>query len=162
MLQKYLLSSSKNLPQSLLRFLLILGVVFNWEYQIYRCTVCLGVCKDRGFISLYEEFQALWGWPNKTEYLKQSFLFFNIYLFIWLHWVLVAVCRITDLYCIWTLSCSMLYLAPQPEMEHQRPELGVQSLSHWTTREVLDWVIFNLFCCVVAQSCPALMQTPGL
>ena len=38
------------------------------------------------------------------------------YLLIWLHWVLVAVCR----------------------FEPRRPALGAQSLTHWDIREVLS------------------------
>ena len=34
------------------------------------------------------------------------------------------------------LSCSMWYLVPRPGIELGLPELGVQSLGHWTTREV--------------------------
>ena len=51
-----------------------------------------------------------------------------IYLFIWLHQVLVAACGI--------ISCSMWDLVPWPGIEPRPPALGTWSLSHWTTREV--------------------------
>ena len=35
------------------------------------------------------------------------------------------------------LSCCMWDLAPCPGIEPRPPALGVQSLSHWTTREIL-------------------------
>ena len=34
------------------------------------------------------------------------------------------------------LSCSMWDLIPQPGAESRLPELGMESLSHWTTRKV--------------------------
>ena len=37
------------------------------------------------------------------------------------------------------LSCCMQDLAPCPGIELRPPALGVQSLSHWTTREVPPW-----------------------
>ena len=48
---------------------------------------------------------------------------------------LVAACRIFS-YNIQTLSCSTWDLFPWPGIEPVPPTLGVQSLSHWTTREV--------------------------
>ena len=41
---------------------------------------------------------------------------------------------------MWTLSCSMWHLVPQPGIEHKPHELGVQSLNHWTTREVPKFI----------------------
>ena len=47
------------------------------------------------------------------------------------------------------LSCCMQDLAPCPGIEPRPPALGVQSLSHWTTREVpeneiyLIWLVFK-------------------
>ena len=38
-----------------------------------------------------------------------------------------------------TLSCDMLHLVSWPGIEPGSPELGVQRLSHWTTRAVLIW-----------------------
>ena len=52
--------------------------------------------------------------------------FYNFsYFFFWLWWV---ACRI---------------LAPQPGMEPGLPALGMQSFSHWTTREVPELSIFD-------------------
>ena len=63
-----------------------------------------------------------------------------IYL-IWLCWVLAAACRIFDLRCgTWTLSYCMWYLVPGPGIGPGPPASGVQSLSQWTTKEVLPWI----------------------
>ena len=49
--------------------------------------------------------------------------------------IFVAACGIFS--CgMWTLSCSMWDLVPWPGIELGAPALGVQSLSHLTTREV--------------------------
>ena len=61
----------------------------------------------------------------------------NIYIFIWLHWVLVTALRIFNIPCsIWDL---VLLLGTEPE-------LGAWNVSHWSTREVpcilqLSWAI---------------------
>ena len=73
----------------------------------------------------------------------QLVFFFNC-LFIWLDWVLVAVCRIFSC-SIHTLSCSMWDLVSWPRIEPGPPALGDHSLSHWTTREVLQLVFLFLF-----------------
>ena len=70
--------------------------------------------------------QALW------SFVYSIYLFFLIYLFIWLHWVLVAACRI--------FSCGMWDLAPWPGIKPRPLALGAWSLSHWTTREVLRFI----------------------
>ena len=57
--------------------------------------------------------------------LENFFLIF-IYLFILLHWVLVAARGI--------FSCGMQDLVPWPGIEPGSPALGAWSLSHWTTR----------------------------
>ena len=68
-------------------------------------------------------------WPPQRALVADTgFFIFNFYLFIWLHWVFVATCRI--------FSCSMWVLVPQPGVEPKLPALGAQSLGHWTTREV--------------------------
>ena len=64
-----------------------------------------------------------------------------LYLFIWLCRVLVSTCRIFD--GMQNLSCSMWDLAPWPGMEPKPPVLGTQSLSHWTTREVLSFLYYK-------------------
>ena len=43
------------------------------------------------------------------------------------------------------LSCSMWDLVPWPGMEPKLPALGVQSLSHWTIREVPSTASYILF-----------------
>ena len=52
----------------------------------------------------------------------------SLFLFIWLHWVLVAAYKI--------FSCGMWGLIPWPGIEPRCPVLGAWSVSHWTTREV--------------------------
>ena len=63
----------------------------------------------------------------------------------WLCQVLVAARGIFDLCCgVQTLSCdSMWDLIPWPGIEPGSPALGVQSLSHWTTREVPQGETFD-------------------
>ena len=86
-----------------------------------------------------------------VHYLLLFFFLIFIHLFIWLHWVLVAVCRIFVAVCgifscgMWDLfsggmwdifSGGMWDLVPWPGIEPGLPALGMQSLNHWTTREV--------------------------
>ena len=49
--------------------------------------------------------------------------------------IFVATCGIFGCY-IQTLSCSMWDLVPRPGIKLGPPEWGMQSLGHWTTREV--------------------------
>ena len=78
--------------------------------------------------------------PNFTlfstyQYLKYLLVcLFNIHLFISLCRVLAAACGIFS-WGMRTLS-RMWDLVPQPGVEPMLTSLGVQSLSHWTTREV--------------------------
>ena len=65
-----------------------------------------------------------------------------IYLFIWLHLVLDAACRIFP-FGMWTLSCSMWDLVPWPGIEPRPPALETWSLSHWTPKEVLCLIILK-------------------
>ena len=60
---------------------------------------------------------------------------FYSYLFIWLHWLVVAACGI---FCcsMWTLRCRPWDLVPQSGIKLRPPALGTWSLSHWTTSEV--------------------------
>ena len=52
----------------------------------------------------------------------------------------------------WTLSCGMWDLVPWPGIEPGPPALGVQSLSHWTTREVPHQLfLFPKKCCIGTQ-----------
>ena len=53
-------------------------------------------------------------------------------------------------------TCSMWNLVPRPGIEPRLPALGVQSLSHWTTREVPGFLVYvtlwnlcimNIFLC---------------
>ena len=79
---------------------------------------------------LFQQLEDCGTWDNSISALKAQaqcaerssifFFFFNIYLFIWLRWVLV--------------SCSMWDPVPWPGTEPGSPALGAWSLSHWTTR----------------------------
>ena len=74
-------------------------------------------------------FNSLWAW---------AFLNIFIYLFIWLHQVFVAACRIFS--CgLWTLNCSAWDLVSWPGSEPRAPALGVHSLDPWTARELGFW-----------------------
>ena len=59
--------------------------------------------------------------------------------------VLVVTHRIFS-WSMWTLSCSMWDLFPWSGVEPGPPALGVQSLSHWTTREVPGQHCFGTAC----------------
>ena len=65
---------------------------------------------------------------HTATYTYLALFFKKIYLFIQLHWVLVAACGI--------FSCSTQDLIPPTRIESRTPVLGAQSFSHWTTREV--------------------------
>ena len=72
---------------------------------------------------------------------RGSVFFFNIfiYLFIWLHWVWVVTCEI--------FRCGVWDLVPWLGIEPGPPVLGGQSLSHWTTREVLRLCVEGVWGC---------------
>ena len=59
-----------------------------------------------------------------------------IYIIPWLHWILVAACRIFSC-SIWTLSCGVWDLVPW-QGSNLGPCMGTQSLSHWTTRVIFQ------------------------
>ena len=44
---------------------------------------------------------------------------------------------------LWTLSCGMWDLVPQPGIKPGPPALGAQSFSHWTTKEIPEHKGFN-------------------
>ena len=85
-------------------------------------------------------------------------LLLNIYLFIWLHQVLIVAHRIFIVagrifnFNRPTLSCGIWDLVPWPGIEPGSPALGVQSLSHWSTREVPLMAPFNLITSLKALS----------
>ena len=71
---------------------------------------------------------------HKITYTNQlHFLNIYFYLFIWLHWILVAAGRI--------FSCGMWNLVPQPGIKPRPPALGAWSPNRWTTRKV-PWASF--------------------
>ena len=77
--------------------------------------------------------------------IANSFFFkFYFYLLIWLGLVLAVACRIFS--CgMWTLSCRMEDLVPWLGIKPRPPALGVQCLSHWTTKVVNSCQFFILF-----------------
>ena len=70
--------------------------------------------------------------------------------FIWLHWLLVTACnlqaslRYAGSYGMRTLSFGLWDLVSWPGIESGLSALGGQSLSHWTTREILPPLLFIL------------------
>ena len=48
------------------------------------------------------------------------------------------------------LSCGMWHVVPQPGIEPRTSALGVQSLSHWTTREVPDTIFSSLWLIILS------------
>ena len=65
-----------------------------------------------------------------------SYFFIYFYLFIWLQWVFVFTHR------IFSLCCDMCDLVPQPETQSEPNALEVWRPSHWTTRHVLQVLVF--------------------
>ena len=74
-------------------------------------------------------------WRGKQQPAPVFFFFFNIYLFIWLCQVLVAVCGIFN-WDMQTVSCGMWDLVPWLGIKPWPPALGEWSLNQRTTREV--------------------------
>ena len=61
-------------------------------------------------------------------------VFLKKYLFVWLHWVLVAAHEIISCSTACGIfSCRMWNLVPWPGIIPGLPALGARSLSHWTT-----------------------------
>ena len=92
--------------------------------------------------------RSTWVWVDWFLFLFKKYLF--THLFIWLCWVSFAAHRIFHLYCsmqdlfsysMQTPSCDMWGLVPWPGIESGSSALEVQSLSHWTTREVPRFVL---------------------
>ena len=74
-----------------------------------------------------------------------NFFFFKPYLFIWLYQVLTSACGFSCGACeILFFSCDMWDLVPRPGIEPGLLALGVQSLSHWTTRESLSNLLLSI------------------
>ena len=72
---------------------------------------------------------------------REGFFFLNIYLFVWIHQILVATSKIFT--CgMQTLSYSMWDLVPWPGIEPGPPALGMQSLSFREVAE-LDYVLLK-------------------
>ena len=75
-------------------------------------------------------------------FILNLFIYYLFYLFILAALGLSMACRIFIAACglfscgTWTLGCGMWDLVPWPGIEPGPPALGVQSLTHWTTREV--------------------------
>ena len=80
------------------------------------------------------------------SYTGMSITFYNILFkkFCLMCWVLVEACRIFSC-SMWALSCSMWDLVPWPGIEPRHLALGAWSLSHWTTKEVPEYNLIQLF-----------------
>ena len=70
-------------------------------------------------------FWSIEPWANKQVGFLKCF-----YLLIWLSWVLVVACG------IFNLHCGICNQVSWPGIKPKSPALRIQSLSHWTTREV--------------------------
>ena len=91
--------------------------------------------------------------PSQCYLREEIVCFFKIfYLFIFPCWVFavageifhfIAVCGLFSC-SMWTLSCCVWHPAPWPVFQPGPPALGVQSPSHWTTREVPMLLFLNL------------------
>ena len=107
-------------------------------------------------VEMHEELVASWQEVRWIWWMRQNFIanLFNlkknnIYLFIWLPWVLVAAHKI--------FSCGMWDLVPWPWIEPRPPALGVWNLNPWSTREAL----FNFWSIDCAVSGLALSWRTG-
>ena len=115
--------------------------VFIMWPEVHRC------CSSQLIITCWVS-----GHPNlqgKSFLPCQSYsvqlIFLKKYLFLFICLCLVAAHRIFVELCMWTLSCSMWDLVPWPGIEPRLPTLRVQSLSHWTTREVPVQLILRIY-----------------
>ena len=70
------------------------------------------------------------------------FFFFNIYLFIWLSWVLLRQAGSLVVSCELLVTARMWDLSPLTRDRTCAPALEAQSLNHWTTREVPRTLLF--------------------
>ena len=107
------------------------GFLTNWAVREALSQINWPLICDRvhGFISgFWLELNINDGLNNCCISLASADIL--MYLFIWLHWVLAAACRI--------FSCSMWDLVPQPGIKSRPPALGACILSHQTLREVLQ------------------------
>ena len=97
----------------------------------------------RFFFQCVQRCHKCWAWPQteKPRPLNCGELL-ESYLFIWLPQVFTAACGILVVAC--ELSFSMWDLVPWPGVEPRVPALGAQSLSHWTSREVLSAFIIMI------------------
>ena len=64
------------------------------------------------------------------------YVYMYLFIYLWLCWVLVAACGLLAAVCKLLVTARMRDLVPRPGIEPGPPALGVQSLTHWTIREV--------------------------
>ena len=113
-----------------------------WKWQlIYRVrkqiSSCLGTRVGRGKGDMVKFLRMM----------DMSIFFFNIYLFgctsLQLHTGSQIFVTASGIFScsVRTLSCGIWDLVPWPGIKPKPPALGARSLSHWTTREVLDMTI---------------------
>ena len=122
-------------------------LIFPWVFIFFLLT-CKNFYKMRILTIIYHI--CCYFFPVyhlSFNFLYSFFFFFNIYLFIWLHRVLVAArgvlvaARGILVAACGIFSCGMWDLVPWPGIKPGPPELGARSLSHWTTREVPSFTV---------------------
>ena len=87
---------------------------------------------------------------SQKRFLCSMFLFKIMYL--WLHWVFIVVCG------FFSWAHGMWDLSPLTRDQTYIPCIGRQILKHWTTREVLCFLIFFFF---LFNAC-LFLSVPGL
>ena len=118
--------------------------ILFWIHRVW-VFVCLFVCltsrlhhsPDLNWKELSHVAQNLFG-ENREAHTVSEFLlllFIFIYLSIWLGWIFIAAYGI--------FSYSLQDLVPWPGLEPGPLALGTQSVSHWTTGEVLQHFILT-------------------
>ena len=121
--------------EMILHFQIFLIVLMSWEW------VLCGGAGHVGNVFPSCVMTQLWCFYMINVVLQHLIIYF-IYLPIWLHCILVAICRI--------FSCGMWDPSSLPRDWTQAPGLGAQSLSHRTTREIRD--LFYLSQCLWGSS----------
>ena len=101
-------------------YLISLGFTYKWDHAFFLKISVSGLIS----LSIISS-----GFIHVTEVRDFFLLLFFKKIFLWMCWLLVETLGI--------FSCGMWDPGPWPGSDPRRPALGVQSLSHWTTREVL-------------------------
>ena len=79
-------------------------------------------------------------WSLTLELLLNSNFFLPVYILFFKKNIYLLGCALIVMWVAAYLNCGIQYIVPWPGIEPKPPALGAQSLSHWTTREVLTCI----------------------